>query len=155
MQRGKKTSTEDPELNEDESAEASNLQELAVCLRGSQLIAHELHNIVHGPEFFADHKFLGNLYAEYEDAYDAVVERAIGLGEAIDIAKVTNDAVAKYNSDRSEEDWVAVILALEEDIREDVDECMKMGYSNGTQNFLQGIADESEKRTYKLNQRHG
>lgn len=136
--------------------ESCNLQELAVCLRAAQLIAHELHNIVHGPTFFEDHEFLGELYGTYESAYDDVVERAIGLGEAIDIGKVTNDAVSTYNkSDRSPDGWVETILQLEDDIREDVDECMKMGYSNGTQNFLQGIADDSEKRTYKLKQRHG
>lgn len=149
MQRGRKTSTE-----EEESSEVGNLQELAVCLRSAQLVAHELHNIVTGPTFFEDHEFLGELYGTYESAYDDVVERAIGLGEAIDIGKVTNDAVEKFNRDRGAENWVQLILGIEEDIREDVDECMKAGYSNGTQNFLQGIADESEKRTYKLGQRN-
>ena len=71
------------------------MKDLAIHLRYLQLVAHNAHNEVAGPTFFANHEFLGELYPAYETAYDAVVERIIGLGKPVDLCQVQVDAAAK------------------------------------------------------------
>ena len=44
------------------------------------------------------------------------------------------------------------LLRIEETLRAEIDAALK-GASAGTQNLLQQLADDSEKRTYKIQQR--
>jgi DNA-binding ferritin-like protein len=131
------------------------MHNLATLFRAAQLTAHEKHNIVQGPTFFEDHKFLGKLYPEYETAYDGIIERMIGLGESPDISggNIKAADLAKWLCDLEPLDkWPKIFLEVEARIQKEVDECCK-GASSGTINFLQGLADQSEQRTYKLGQR--
>jgi DNA-binding ferritin-like protein len=132
------------------------MQELAVVLRTAQLVAHNYHNKVSGASFFADHEYLGELYGAYEAAYDGVVERIIGLGEECDLPAVTQlagERAAKYDPyDRAADEMFSDILAMEKQIQQWCVEFNKKA-SIGTQNFLQGLADQSEMRVYKLKQR--
>ena len=133
------------------------MQILAIHLRSMQLVAHNAHNLVQGPTFFADHKHLGSLYETYTEIYDAVVEKCIGLGLPIDLQEVTQAAAMKASavklSDLSKpEKSFSLILSMEKDLS------ALVAYFNedanyGTKNFLQGIADLSDDRCYKLQQR--
>lgn len=127
------------------------MQELAIILRAAQLVAHQMHNEASGESFFADHEFLGELYPAYEEAYDGVIERMIGLGMKPDIAGITIDAATTANERYSTNYWQA-LLGIEKEIRKQSD-TYQNGASSGTVNFLQGLNDESEQRTYKIGQR--
>lgn len=130
--------------------------ELATTLRAAQFAAHTWHNRVAGRTFMQDHEFLSGLYEAYEEAYDSVVERLIGLGKTPDIPAITFDAATLHSKIMAiKKDWPEVFLEVERAIRHDADAVLagKPRPSNGTQNFLQGLCDESEQRTYKLGQR--
>lgn len=131
------------------------MHNLATLFRAAQLTAHEKHNTVTGPSFFEDHEYLGDLYGTYESAYDGVIERMIGLGEKCDISGGNIQAadLAKWFCDLEPIDkWPNIFLEIETRVQKEVDACCK-GASSGTINFLQGLADESEQRVYKLKQR--
>lgn len=131
------------------------MHNLATLFRAAQLTAHEKHNTVQGPSFFEDHEYLGDLYGTYESAYDGVIERMIGLGEKCDISggNITAADLAKWFCDLEPLDkWPNIFLEIETRVQKEVDACCK-GASSGTLNFLQGLADESEQRVYKLKQR--
>lgn len=131
------------------------MHNLATLFRAAQLTAHDKHNTVYGATFFEDHEYLGGLYGTYESAYDSVIERIIGLGEKPDISGGNIQAadLAKWLCDLEDNDnWPRIFLEIESRIQKEVDACCK-GASSGTLNFLQGLADESEQRVYKLGQR--
>lgn len=128
---------------------------LATHLRHMQFYTHNAHNMCKGDTFFTDHPELGGLYGTYEDEYDGVVERLIGLGKAPDLLQVQKDAVAMLDSAGTPSgfnDAFSTILGYEEELCKLLDEANE-GASLGTQNFVQGIADTSEVRQYKLKQR--
>lgn len=97
------------------------MEKIAFVFRYLQLYAHQAHNLVKGQTFFQDHDYLGALYPVYEEAYDSIIERSIGLNKPVNIQKVNQAAVK--------------------------------GSSQGTMNLLAGLADQSEMRQYKLQQR--
>lgn len=132
------------------------MDSLITQLRALQFLAHRAHNVIKGPTFFEDHEFLGELYPAYEEAYDSAVERAIGLGtEKLNLAKI-NVAAAQMSdilpNETKPEPFFRAILKGEKDLCGMIDEAVKKA-SQGTQNLLQGFADESEARQYKLKQR--
>jgi len=131
------------------------MNDLAILFRTAQLYAHNAHNLASGETFFQDHKFLGKLYPVYEEAYDSIVERIIGLGESIDLPAITKKAAAAVSEVHDEEEsyeCFTSLLELEQAIclliENTIQDC-----TCGTQNLLQGLADESEMRQYKLGQR--
>lgn len=132
------------------------MDSLAILLRAEQLVAHNFHNMTRGVSFFADHEFFGDVYPELEGDYDAVVERCIGSGEDINLCDVTTQAAQKASaydcSDMAADEMCAVLLGMERALQAKCAELNK-GASLGSQNLLQGIADKSEVRTYKLRQR--
>lgn len=133
----------------------NQMHNLATLFRAAQLTAHEKHNTVEGQTFFEDHEYLGELYGTYESAYDSVIERMIGLGEKCDISGGNIQAadLAKWFCDLEDiKNWPKIFLEIETRVQKEVDSCCK-GASSGTLNFLQGLADESEQRVYKLGQR--
>jgi hypothetical protein len=109
-----------------------------------------------GKTFFSDHKFFGQLYPAYEEAYDSVVERMIGLGYDVDLNRVTKEAGKDAGSyavkDIDPEMFFTTLFNFERNICDCIKEyCPNM--TVGTQNLLQGIADNSEVRQYQLRQR--
>lgn len=130
---------------------------LASIYRAAQLYAHFAHNTVKGPNFFADHEFLGELYSVYETAYDAIIEREIGLGKEVSISDITKNAYHLFASvakDADTQTFFKRLLATEKQICIQIAKDMS-GKSDGTQNLLQGLADDAEKRQYQLKQRIG
>lgn len=130
---------------------------LAIAYRGAQLAAHAAHHFISGPTFFEDHEFLGELYGTYEEAYDGIIEKIIGLGGAIDIAAVTTKACslgASINPQgKSSAEIFSNIYALEKQFCVIASATLTASCSNGVQNFLQGLCDESEHRQYKIGQK--
>ena len=131
------------------------MQDLAIKLRCSQFVAHACHNKVKGPMFLEYHEYLGELYGIYEGLYDDVVERMIGLGIDADPSALTKAAADKaeeaevYDGDAL--GMFSYLNDCEKEIRS-LAEGLNEGATFGSKNFLQGIADESEKRSYKLGQ---
>lgn len=132
------------------------MDKLAQTFRTAQLVAHNFHNLTKGVSFFADHEFFGDLYGTYEEAYDSIVERDIGLGEAIDLCAINaaaGTACGNYDgSDMAADEMCAVLLGLERQIQAECAQFTK-GASIGTANLLADLADKSEMRVYKLRQR--
>lgn len=131
------------------------MQELAILLRACQFYAHNAHNLASGETFFEDHEYLGELYAAYESAYDGVIERIIGLGDVPDLIDLTAKATERLKAMGESAPQEVVFAALMKAEREICAACdaASEGESSGTINFLQGLADASEMRQYKLRQR--
>lgn len=130
------------------------MQDIATSLRALQLFAHNAHNLAYGKEFFQDHEFFGELYEAYEDEYDMVVERAIGEDTEIDLKAVTTQAgvsAGKLDADDCEM-ALNTVLASEKRLCDQIRIAVKTA-SDGTQNMLQGIADNSLTRQYKISRR--
>jgi DNA-binding ferritin-like protein len=138
---------------------ATNLDELAAQFRAMQLFAHIGHNRVSGPSFFEDHEFLGGLYEIYEGIYDSLAERMIGLGESPDLWEVTDSAngkVQEMQAGTSSLDILSQLLAAEKTACSEIEGLIKgSGFSQATVNLLAQIADDSEQRQYKIQQRVG
>lgn len=132
------------------------MDHIAIQLRALQFLAHRAHNVVKGPTFMQDHEFLGELYPAYEGEYDDVVERVIGLGtEQLNISKVNQEAArisAVYEKSTDPDVFFRVLLQGEKDLCALIKKAVPSA-TDGTQNLLQGIADSSEKRIFKLKQR--
>lgn len=136
------------------------MQKLAELYRTAQLYAHAAHHLAEGPSFFADHEFLGELYPKYEAAYDSLIERIIGLGTMPDIPAITRNAAAEAASGLTggaTPVMLARVLECERAICAEIAALMaaQARPTDGTQNLLQGLADESEARQYLLQRRIG
>ena len=132
------------------------MDSLITQLRALQFLAHRAHNVIKGPTFFEDHEFLGELYPAYEAAYDSAVERVIGLGtEKLNLSKI-NVAASQMSdilpNETKPEPFLRAILKGEKDLCGMIDKAVEKA-SQGTQNLLQGFADQSEARQYQLKQR--
>lgn len=130
------------------------MKNLAVILRASQLYAHMAHNLTTGCSFFSDHEAFGAFYAEYEKDYDDVVERIIGLTGDCDITAITKGACDIVEKTKFKDTMHAysVLMATEKSLCE-VATAENKKATLGTQNLLQGIADRSEMRQYKIGRR--
>lgn len=125
---------------------------LATYLRYMQFYAHISHNVLGGATFFQDHVFLGDLYGTYEDAYDGVIERMIGLEEPLNLVKIHKDAVADLQTPKSYDQAFSDLLECEQELCKKI-EAIAPKVSEGTRQMLGTLADESEMRQYKLKQR--
>ncbi len=131
------------------------MEKLAADFRFMQLYAHNSHNLVKGKTFFEDHSFLGDLYKTYESAYDSIIERMMGLGLKPDLNKINKisfHTLEAINLSENPEEIFKAILAYEKYICKTIEK-MVQDYSEGTKQMLGTLADESEMRQYKLNQR--
>lgn len=137
------------------------MHSLATYLRYLQLLAHSGHHLTNGCTFFQDHSFLGELYAAYEEAFDDVTERMIGLGELVSVEDrmaLDSDATGilggvKVSDLTCAEDWFELLLEGEDNLCSQIEKLAKGKVSQGTLNLLAQLADDSEKRQYKLGQR--
>lgn len=125
---------------------------LATHFRAMQLLAHNAHNLISGPSFFSDHDFFGALYAEYEAAYDRVIELLIGNGEKPDLVSLQAEAVGKLSS-LSQEDHFKAVLAAEEQLQSAIEDFAKTNPSQAALNMAGDLGETSKVRIYKLRQR--
>lgn len=134
---------------------------LASIYRFLQLFAHAAHNLTAGCSFMQDHEFFGSLYGTYEEAYDSLVERLVGLGKlegakdrlAIDAKAAA--ILAKVDTEELDEaeDWYDILLEMEKEICAKIEKLAEGKVSQGTLNLLAQLADDSEVRQYKISQR--
>lgn len=125
------------------------MHKIATTLRTAQLYAHEAHNQSSGSGFFGDHQFFNDAYKAYEDAYDLVVERMIGLGICVDHKQLSEQAVDQFPTSH---DYYERLMELEAQLQREIDEELPEA-TTGTNNLLSGLADASEVRVYKMKQR--
>ena len=131
------------------------MDKLITACRAAQLYAHNAHNVTSGKTFGQDHAHFAELYEAYEAAYDDLVERVIGLNnESLDLVKIQADAADKVTAPSYPEKMFETLLATELDLIKLIEAANKKA-SLGTQNILQQLADDCEKRIYKLRQRVG
>ena len=130
------------------------MKNLAIILRASQLYAHQAHNLATGCCFQQDHATFGEFYEAYETGYDSVVERIIGLTGDCDIPGITRAAcdVVEKTKFKDVRGAYSVLLATEKSICE-VATAENKKATLGTQNLLQALADDSEKRMYLIQRR--
>ena len=139
----------------------SVLRDLSVQFRALYLIGHDAHHETKGTTFYQDHAEFGVLYPIYEDIYDGLVERIKGLGGAVDLRLVKQQAVNVANTHETEgmtaDDYFNVLLFLEKRVCGEIDIAVKEPtMDEGVRNLLCGIIDDSQKdRQYKMQQRLG
>jgi DNA-binding ferritin-like protein len=138
------------------AATTPSLIDVAIIYRSAQLIAHNCHHLVKGATFFEDHEFLGELYGTYEGAYDSIIERIIPLAGTANLSDITARACAGaggFNPEgKTSLEIFSAIMVIEQAICSVIKNAVP-GATDGTQNLLQGLADESEVRQYKIGQR--
>lgn len=128
---------------------------LATHLRYMQFYAHNAHNMCQGDTFFADHEELGDLYGVYTGLYDSVVERMIGLGNAVDLVKIQVEAAKMLDGEAMPTDFssaFAGLLTCEQELCKIISEANE-GASLGTQDLLQAMCNDAEMRQYKFQKR--
>ncbi|NDE09887.1 MAG: hypothetical protein EBZ95_04885 [Chitinophagia bacterium] len=134
------------------------MKELAILLKLMNVYAHNAHNLVEKSLFFQDHEYLNELYNAYDDAYDSVVERIIGLADssAINLIEVNTIAAQTLHTlSPKEMENVAYFIKIEQmeqKLREHI-QTLNPSVSVGTQQLIGGLADDSEKRSYKIKAR--
>lgn len=133
------------------------LTKLAARFRAMQLFAHNAHLLAKGPSFASDHKMFKGFYEAYEEAFDGLIERTIGLdGEYNPEAsfKQIGEFMASTWGCRNPEECFEKLMDMEKRICTDVNDILtRMDVTQGVSNFLQGLCDESESRQYKIKQR--
>lgn len=133
------------------------MEQLAALLRTLQLYAHNCHNLAHGPQFFADHAFLGEVYSQAEDDYDSVIERLIGMGKSPDLCgllKSAYDAIEGLPKMGSNEEMFKAILRVKITIIKHVDQLAKAKVlPSGTEQLVTEISNKNEIDVYKIKQR--
>lgn len=142
------------------------LRDLAVCANAVDAWFHAAHLATTGTGFAGDHALLyGEVYESAGDAFDALMERAIGLSKdrtLADPAPIASDTAAKLR------DWPSPVGPAEEiaggssdvvtyfldEIKAQTEAMRDAGaLSQGADNLLAQIADDFEGFGYKLGQR--
>lgn len=135
------------------------MKELVILFKALKLYAHAGHNLFCGPTFFSDHKMLGKLYEDYDETYDSLVERVIGLygKDSIDLLQIQISSVDLLKSlplNVDNKQMFVIILQQEKKVCDHIKKLINVeGVTEGTKNMLADIADKSEQRQYLLKQR--
>lgn len=125
------------------------MKKLATLLRAGQLFAQNAHHCSSGISFFEDHEFFGETYKSIGKAYDNVIERGIGMDEikCEDLQGIQVDAAKAVPETGAPKQLFYTQMKLDYEVCEEIEKLCKSGkLKQGTQNLLQGIADETEKR---------
>lgn len=133
-------------------------KELLILTRGLNLVYHQMHNAASGSMFFADHAELAGMYGDLDSDYDSLVERRIGLTGSFDrasLVEVLHEASELVGSMPESEDMHSMFSFSDLLEKSYVAELKRAeaGQSSGTVNMLQGLADMSEVRQYKIQRR--
>jgi DNA-binding ferritin-like protein len=127
----------------------TDLLALFIALRD---FSHIAHLSVTGEAFFSDHEFFGEYYQALDTAYDSVAERAIWLETKPDLFTVHANANKLLATMKDRRDWFVCLAEGEAKLREELTTAIATA-SEGTKNLLAQLADESERREFKLKQR--
>lgn len=153
------------------SFEGEAVQELGgvlAVLRAASIVHQAHHWQTRGSSFYGDHQLFDRLYSEGLEGIDQVAERAVGLGgrELVGAARQSTlvaDLIARWTSmsgDSSAAGLAGISLGVERDVVSAVTEAKRSleasgRLTEGTDNLLQGIADQHEEFVYLLQQRLG
>lgn len=134
------------------------MNEISTHLRLMYLFLHNMHNLVSRISFFADHEYLSDAYEEILDSYDGVIERMIGKNMNPDLVMIQVAAVEKLKAlpkaTKDNTEAFNIILSLEKELCMLIEKyAVEQKPSQGCLNLIAGIADQSEVRQYKLQQR--
>ena len=119
---------------------------LAGHLRASQLYYHYMHHTASGACFAADHKMFKSFYQQAEDAYDRVIEYA--LGHATPIA----DPLQQMETIHAVLE-VGDAVEMEKQLQSICDMFDEKEISIALETLVGDIAQEGSVRLYKLQQR--
>lgn len=132
------------------------METLALLYKISNLYAHAAHNLCGKSLFMQDHEHFADLYEAYEDHYDDIIERMIGLGQPVDIQAITMKACQAFANMQlnvaENAEYFKKIIELEQAIQQIIAQETPKA-SIGTQQLIGDQADKSEARLYKLKQR--
>jgi len=129
------------------------LLDLATIFRTLNLYSHHAHNLTCGDTFFQDHDFLKGVYELADGFYDDIIERHIGtVDDKVDLCEIIKDSYELI--EKMSSDYLGTTLILLEESAKAIDEMCKGGkLSSGTENLIQGQADQIEVLIYKLKRR--
>ena len=136
------------------------MQDLMSLSRMMNLYYHYLHSVSNGLSFSSDHELMAEFYAAVDVDYDSLVERRMGLGgsmgksELLDIITEAHVALEQIPEGADMNAHLKYALQLEQLYRAELSLACE-GASKGTENLLAAMADASEVRSYKINQRLG
>ena len=134
------------------------MKDIISTTRTLNLYYHHLHNIAHGLPFEGDHEMMSRFYTQLEGSYDSLIERYMGLGAdggkecLIHILSGVVSVISQIPEGNDMDVHFRHALELESGIQSML-EAEAESSSLGTENLLAQLADESESRVYKLNQR--
>lgn len=137
------------------------MKELLIHLRVLGMFSQHAHNLAKGPLFLQDHCFLGEIYEAANSDYDSVAERIVGtLGaEYLDLHEISKKAFQGLfklpaNELKENKEFFEIILKQEQMTCELVEsEVKNEDCSEGTKQLIGEIANQSEVRQYKIQQR--
>ena len=135
--------------------------ELAILFRAAQLFTHSAHNLCARIVFHQDHAFFADSYSAYEDAYDSIIERIIGLyGEdSVELNRIMSEVALKLKNCPStgvkeNKVFYEQQLKFEQEICQLVESiCKNPKASQGVIQTIGTLGEQSEIRQYKIKQR--
>lgn len=135
--------------------------ELLILLRSMQLATHHAHNLCARTPFHQDHAFFADSYSAYEDAYDSVIERIIGLyGEdSVDLNRIIAEVATKLQDApgigvKENKAFYEYQLKCEQELCTKVEAiCKNPKASQGVIQTIATLGEQSEIRQYKIKQR--
>lgn len=126
-----------------------------VAARTAYFSAHNGHNYIKGPCFFADHAFLNESYDALLDAYDRLVEMAKWHKLTFNLESLNAFAAQAVGQKKTPEDAKTIFEAVqhfEEQFQEALAELNKLG-DLAVQNLCAGLAEDSNVRAGKIGRR--
>lgn len=132
--------------------------QLIILLRTMHLYYHQVHHVVGGPNFFADHAFLDGVYNKTNSWYDSVVERFVGQDNdtnKLDLNHIiyeVSELLSEYPINSDPEHLLSQGLTMEKSLCEMI-ALVSPNVSEGTKQLIGDIANESEVRQYLLQRR--
>jgi len=135
--------------------------ELAICFRALQMYSQHAHNLCARVSFHQDHEFFAEVYNFADDSYDGVIERIIGTkGEqGLELKGILKGVYSKLDKApdvgvKENKIFYTHILEQKNYINSELAKlCKSQELSEGTRQFLGGIADKLEVLIYKTKQR--
>jgi len=129
-----------------------------IALRVLQLYYHNAHLLVKGPTFLSDHNLLSEFYKGIELEFDSLSEYMIAtLGtnsyDTVAIANILSEKLAMLGPAYNDTTMMySVALQLEQELQATLIELNSQA-TLGLQNLIGAIAEASDIRKYKIQQR--
>ena len=133
------------------------MKSLVTAYLAAFMFAFRAHHNIKGATFVADHSLLGEFYNAYLTEADGLIELTMTEGTPVNEAAAQMDAakaLALMTADTHGTGIFAHLFRIESELRESIDVTID-ACSTAMQNHLQGLANASLARSYKIKQRLG